>query len=554
MPAWLRFVLTVGIWMTGIGLLLGFFVAAYYYNAAAKFDIEEVGRLPSRTVILDRNDKELGSGGSGGRLVTRADLPDFMVKALQAREDKTFYTHSGVDVIGMARATVRNVIDRKFTQGASTLTMQLARNSYENMRAKSINRKLLEIALTLRIEHRYSKDEILSGYLNRIYFGAGCHGIEEASQTYFGKTTSKLHEGECAMLIGIIRGPVIFSPFRHLDKAREQQGQVLERMKTMNFITEADIPRIKALPIVLVADEKRQVERTYPLEAVRAELRDILDKLDIRNGGLVVKTSLDSAWQARLESDLAESLTRIEKDKTWDHPVYADHKDGENPTYVQCAAVTLETKTGAILAIIGGRDFADSRYDRTQGTPRDLGAAFEPWIAAAAAERGKLVLPGKPVLTGRQIGPDETIRLAKRCGLGGPFQATEDLFRGAAAATPMEVATGLATLGNKGARPAPYLIESVTGPDGEVLYTSEKISTQAIGKNAAREAAALLTTTAGTRVHGGATGSGRDAWLLRLGPKGSTAIWVGFDQPQKISTRAQLDTVMDDLGRRLGND
>jgi penicillin-binding protein 1A len=556
MPPWLRAVLTLGIWMTGVGLLVFLAVAMYYYAAASKFDIEEVGRLPTRTVILDRHDKELGSGGNGERrLITRADLPDFMVKALQAREDARFYQHSGVDVMGLMRATLRNIKDRKFTQGASTLTMQLARNSYENMHAKSFNRKLLEIALTLRIEGRYSKDEILSGYLNRVYFGAGCHGVEEAAETYFGKPTSKLHEGECAMLMGIIRGPVIFSPFTHLDRARDQQAEVLERMKAMKFIDDADITRIKALPIVLVPEAQRRSERSYPLEAVRAELREILDAADIRNGGLVVKTSLDSAWQTRLESDLSESLLKIEKDKNWDHPTYGEHKDGENPAYVQCAAVTLDIKTGAVLATIGGRDFSDSRYDRTQGAPRDLGAAFEPWIAAAAAERGQLVFPGKPVVTGRLVGPLETANIAKRCGLGpGPYNETEDLFRGSVASTPMAVATGLATLGNQGLRPSPYFIESITGPDGEVLFTHQKVTSQAIGKHAAKEAASLLTATAGTRIHGGATGSGRDAWLLRLGPKGSTAIWVGFDQPQKISTRPQLDSILDELGRRLGND
>ena len=215
--------------------------------------------------------------------------------------------------------------------------------------------------------------------------------------------------------------------------------------------------------------------------------------------------------------------------------------------------MTLETKTGAILALIGGRDYSHSRYDRSTGARRDLGAAFEPWIAAAAAERGRLVLPGKPVQTGRQIGPKETIRIAKRCGISGPFVETEDVFRGSAAATPLELATGLATLGNEGKRPRPYLIQSITSADGKVLYTALPDTSPAIGRQAAREAASLLESTSGTRVHGGATGSGRDAWLARLGPKGSTAIWVGFDQPQRISSATQLDAVLEDLATRLGN-
>lgn len=555
MPGWLRFLLACGLWSTGIGAAILLAIAVYFYSAASRFDLDEVGKITSSTVILDRNGREIDAAGGGNRrLVERQDIPRFMVNALCAREDARFFEHSGVDVRGLMRATMRNLKDGDFTQGASTLSMQLARNTYENMRAKSIRRKLLEIALTLRVEHRYSKDEILTHYLNRIYFGAGCHGIEQASRTYFGKTTSQLHEGECAMLIGIIRGPHIFSPFRNLDAAREQQSQVLARMKAMGFIDDAEITRIKALPITLVPDERRQsAERTYALQAVRRELNSILDDSDIRAGGLTVRTTLDSGWQTRLDADLAASLLKIERDKSWQHARQADHVAGETPTYVQCAAVTLETKTGAILALVGGRDFGDSAYDRTNGARRDLGAAFEPWIAAAAAERGKLVLPGKPVQTGRQIGPEETARLAKRCGIGGPFDKTEDIFRGVAGATPMEVATGLATLGNQGQRPKPYLVESITGPDGQLLYQARPDLSQAIRKSAAREASALLEPTSGTRVHDGATGSGRDAWLLRLGPKGSTAIWVGFDQPQRISSAQQLDAILEDLATRLGN-
>lgn len=554
MPAWLRTGLRWSFWLGLAAAILGLAICSYYFYQATRFDLAEVGKMPARTVFLDRTGKELG-GGTGAtnrRLVTRQDIPDFMVKALRAREDARFFEHCGVDFRGLARATVRNVKDGDFTQGASTLSMQLARNTFE-IREKSINRKLLEIALTLRLESRYKKDEILANYLNRIYFGSGCHGIEQASRTYFGKPTSKLNEAESAMLIGIIRGPHIFSPFRNLEAAKEQQSQVLARMKAMGFVDDQGIERIKKIPIVLVPQELRVSERSYALEAIQKELQQILDEEDIRDGGLTVRTTLDGGWQLRLETDLSESLRKIEKSKDWKYPVHAEHQAGSEPAYLQCSAITLETKTGGILALVGGRDYLDSRYDRSSGARRDLGAAFEPWIAAAAAERGRLVLPGKPIQTGRQIGPKETIRIAKRCGITGPFVETEDLFRGSAASTPLELATGLATLGNEGKRPKPFLIQSITAPDGKSLYQSKVSLTPAIGRQAAREAASLLENTSGTRVHGGATGSGRDAWLARLGPKGSTAIWVGFDQPQRISSAAKLDEVLQDLAGRLGN-
>ena len=558
MPEWLRTALRWGMWL-GIGVFCIVVIGLlYFFSEASRFDLAEVGKMPARTVIYDRDGKEIGGAGANNRrLVTRKDIPDFMVNALRAREDARFFEHSGVDFRGLARATVRNVKDGDFTQGASTLSMQLARNTYgeehKQLKAKSIHRKLLEIALTLRIESHYKKDEILAHYLNRIYFGSGCHGVDQAARTYFGKPVSQLNEAESAMIVGIIRGPHIFSPFRDLEAAKEQQAQTLARMQAMKLIDAETVGRIRRMPIKLVPAEQRISERSYVLEAVQKELQGILDDEDIRDGGLIVRTTLDSGWQLRLETDLSEALRKIEQSKSWSYPVHENHQAGQEPAYLQCAAVTLETKTGGILGLVGGRDFLDSRFDRSTGARRDLGAAFEPWIAAAAAERGRLVLPGKPVQTGRQIGPKETARIAKRCGITGPFQESEDLFRGIAAATPLELATGLATLGNQGMKPKPFLIQSITTPDGKTLYQASASLSPAIGKQAAKEAAALLESTAGTRVHGGATGSGRDAWLARLGPTGSTAVWVGFDQPQRISSAAQLDAVLADIATRLGN-
>jgi len=558
MPEWLRTLLRWSLWsalaLGGIALI----GALYFFSEASRFDLAEVGKMPARTLIVDRNGREIGgTGGNNRRLITRNEIPDFLVNALRAREDARFYEHWGVDIRGLARATKENLERGKFAQGASTLTMQLARNTYgedhKQLKAKTLHRKLLEIALTLRIESRYKKDEILAHYLNRIYFGAGCHGVDQAARTYFGKSVSELNEAECAMIVGIIRGPHIYSPFRNFDLAKEQQEQTLARMKAMKLVTEADVERISHIPIKLVPQEQRTTERSYVLEAVQKELQEIIDDEDIRDGGLVVRSTLDSGWQARLEGDLADSLEKIERSKAWEYPVKAAHEAGKDPNYLQCAAVTLETKTGAVLGLVGGRDYSDSRFDRSSGARRDLGAAFEPWVAAAAAERNSLVLAGKPVQTGRQIGPRETARIAKRCGISGPFAETEDLFRGIAAATPMELATSLATLGNDGNRPKPFLILSITAADGKTLYEAKPELSPAITKRAAKEAAALLENTGGTRVHGGATGSGRDAWLARLGPKGATAIWIGFDQPQKISSPQKLDEVLGDIAAKLGN-
>ena len=553
LPEWLHGPVKWMFQATLIGLILFSGFAFFYFMLAMRFNLDDVAKLPTGTMFYDRKGVAIAAPGATGRkLVTRKEIPDFLVQSLQAREDARFFKHSGVDVRGLMRATVRNVKDRNFTQGASTLTMQLARNSFE-IREKSLHRKFLEIALTLRIEARYKKDEILTHYLNRIYFGSGADGIEQASQTYFGKTTSALSDGECALIVGIIRGPHAFSPLRNPEKALEQRRQTLNRMVAMGFIDKTRAAAIAAEPLKLANDEQRITQTSYALQAIRRELDGILDQLGTELAGLSVYTTLDAAWQERLETELNHAVEDLEKEKSWSHPTLQDHVPGSKPAYVLFAAITTETRTGGILALIGGRNFNHSRVDCTLAR-RDLGSAFEPFVAAAAAERGKLVLPGKPVQTGRQIGPAEVQRLAKRCGIAGPFLETEDLFRGSVAATPLEMSVGLATLGNQGKRPKPFLIREIRDSSGEVIYTAQPDLTPVLTPAAALDATSVLERRKGTRTFTGATGSERDAWTLRLGPTGATAIWIGFDKPTAIAREARLKSLLDEFVSRLGND
>ncbi len=528
--------------VVGLVVVSGF--VFYYFTLAMQFDLNDITKLPAGTLFYDKDGAEISvPGGMGRKLVTRAEIPDFLVKSLQAREDARFFEHSGVDIRGLARATFRNLKDRDFTQGASTLTMQLARNSF-NIKQKSMHRKFLEIALTLRVEARFSKDEILTNYLNRIYFGAGADGIEQAAQTYFGKTTKTLSEGECSLIVGIIRGPHIFSPLRNLAAALEQRRQTLNRLVAMGMINGAKRDRIAAEPVKLVSEDERESQTSYAIQAVRRELDRVLDGGDIAQGGLKVYTTINMAWQGRLEVELTRAVEQLEREKTWVHPTEAAHLSGTKPAYLQYAAVTTETRSGAILALIGGRNYSHSRVDFTRSR-RDLGSAFEPFVAAAAAERGKLVLPGRPVQTGRQIGPGEVQRIAKRCGISGPFLESEDLFRGAVAATPMEMSTGLATLGNNGKRPTAYLIREIRDASGEMIYKGQPNTFAAVSADAANDALSVLAKANGTRTFTGATGSEREAWTLRLGPSGATAIWLGFDKPTAIAPEPRLKALLD---------
>lgn len=535
------------------GLAIFAIVASTYVWLSSKHNMKEVAELPSGTLFCDRNGEPLEVPGSRGRLLAkRAEIPDFMINALIAREDARFKEHYGIDLRGLIRATLRNLKDRKFTQGASTLSMQLARNTFD-IREKSIHRKLLEITITLRLEANYSKDEIITHYLNRIYFGSGAYGIAQAARIYFDKDVSKLSDSECAMLAGIIRGPHLFSPLRNPEGAIEQRRQTLGRMKVMGMIDEATFEKLNKEPVRLAGEEQRESQTSYALLAVKRELEQVLDDESASLGGLKVTTTIDGAWQQRLERELTHAVEALEAEKSWQHPVHAKHQSGAQTEYVQYAAVTTETKTGATLALIGGRNFSHSRYDRSRAK-RDLGSAFEPFVAAAAAESEKLVIAGKPIQTGRQVGTAEVQRIAKLCGLGGPFVETEDLYRGAASASPTEMAVGLATLANKGNRAKPFLILKIQDRNGEVLYQAQPRLRQKISRNAALDAVSVLRNHSGTHIFTGATASERDAWTLRLGPTGSTAIWIGFDQPTAIAREARLKSLLDEFVERLGND
>ena len=552
LPVWLHPWVKAACVAAIAGILAIAAVALFYHHLARGFDISDVANVPPATVFYDRDGREiLLSGPGNNRQLTRAEIPDFLVECLLAREDARFYQHPGIDVRGIARAVVRNIRDRGYTQGGSTISMQLTRNSYENMRGKTLHRKLLEIALTLRVERHYPKDEILAHYLNRIYFGAGAYGVEQAARTYFGISASELNDGESALIVGIIRGPHLFSPFRNLDSAIQQRDQTLTRMLDSGRINADEHQAILEQPIRLLDESARESHGSFAMRTIRRELDRILDReIDTLGTALHVHTTLDSNWQARLERDIHDAINHFENQPGWPHPKHATHTHGEPTGYLQFAAITLESRTGETMAWIGGRDISHSGVDRNRSR-RDLGTTLEPWIAAATAERGRLVFPGRPIQTGRQIGPEEVIRIAKRCGITGPFADGEDLFRGWAGASPVEIAAALATLANQGEKPRPHFIREIRDASGKRIYQATPYSSLAVTPAAASEAMRVFDRSGAIRTFTGFTGSERDAWILRIGPSGSTAIWIGFDQPQAIASPTRLQQLLQDLTTRL---
>ena len=228
---WWRVPLKIGIIGFAFGSLALLAVVVAYGAIAKRFDLDKLATMPERSVVFDRSGREIGRIHGANRIAVKLeDISPYFVSALLVREDARFYEHNGVDFIGVLRSTVRNVKSKRVVQGASTLTMQLARNTYDMMEDKSLHRKMIEIMLARRIESRFSKEEILQHYANRIFFGSGIHGIERASQLYFGKRAKSMTLDEAAMIVGIIRAPNRFSPFRQYEDAVRERNVVLDRM------------------------------------------------------------------------------------------------------------------------------------------------------------------------------------------------------------------------------------------------------------------------------------------------------------------------------------
>lgn len=534
MPEWLHLIFRVSLRLGLLCLVIFSLGAGYYYYKASQFDLSKVAEEQLQNTFIDCNGYPLQHSALNSQsLITKDDLPPHLVDALIAREDASFETHCGVDFKGLARATVRNAKDLSFTQGASTLSMQLARNTYE-IRSKSLNRKFLEIALTLRIENHYSKPEIMAYYLNRIYFGSGCYGIEQASQKYFKKPTKDLNLSESATIVGIIRGPHIFSPLRNLEAATEQRNQVLDRMVAIDKIDHALGEKVKASALVLPkrasSNTGPQVPTTngYAIKSLDRHLDELLEEESILGNGLTIQSSLDIAILHQCENSIKKLLHST--------------KDEE----LQVACVVLDHSTGAIRAIIGGRDFSQSTFNRALDGEMDLGDAFTPFIYSAALERSKLPIKGKPAQTGRQLKPEETIRIAKRFGLTREFNI-EGLFYGSGATNPLELATAFSVLSNKGQRPHTYFVQNIIKRDGSILFSNSASSSPAVLEGTARETLKLLSKKNSTSLHTTDAFKGRSLWSCASQGKLTAVLWLGYDQPRPVPNRKKLLRQMEEI-------
>jgi len=498
-------------WKAGLTLLVPLIlIIGWYAYQASKFDLAEVERMPARTVLVDREGVEFGTiHGANRRLVEYEEIPEFLKTSLFAREDARFLEHEGVDFMGLARATLRNLKDLDFTQGASTLSMQLARNTYDLREKKSLNRKFLEIALTYRVEAKFSKNDILTHYLNRIYFGSGCNGIEEAALTYFGKPTADLSKGQSALLVGIIRAPHACSPWRNLEGAIKQRDEVLARLVTTEAITQTEANEIKATPLALRDRDSERIETSHGTRVLRRPLEVVLNDAQITTGGLRVITSIDFELQQGLEKMIAQTSL---------------------PSDCQMAALALDPRNGDILGVVGCREKNPTGFNRALDSHRDLGPdMIEPLIGTIALERGHLPITGNPVATGRQLKETDAVQLLERFGFEGRFGKGEDLYRGTLSVSLLELATAYATILQKGSRPAPVFVRELLHEEKSLFRRPPAFFPAFSSHSQLSKIPRLLTGTSLPK---------SDLWAAALSDEKVIVVWAGYDKPRRLNLKA----------------
>src|ERR1051325_10197077 len=283
--------------LLGLLLAIGLGTVVFYGVWAETFDMKKVGQMPERNTVFDVDGKIYSRLAGSNRLkVSLSEISPFFIDALLTREDTRFYQHGGIDYRGILRALVRDILSASAKEGASSITQQLARNSLP-LGGRTLNRKLLEAMVALRIEREFTKQQILELYINRIYFGAGCYGVETASQAYFGKNASKLNLSEAALLAGLIRSPNRFSPLKNPEGAAAQRNAVLDRMIRLKKIPRAQAAEARLARINTHPKRMLQIQENYAMDAVQRDLNYLLTQDQMDDGGLSIYTTLDPSVQ-----------------------------------------------------------------------------------------------------------------------------------------------------------------------------------------------------------------------------------------------------------------
>ncbi|MDR1303987.1 MAG: transglycosylase domain-containing protein [Verrucomicrobiales bacterium] len=575
----------------GAGALVA--VGLRYQAWAARFDLTKVSQMPSISVIYDREGRVIQRLYEQNRiLVDRAQIPDLLCKAVVAKEDERFFQHGGFDLIAISRALLHNIAGKKVSSGASTITQQLARNSAE-MFDRTYDRKIKEIFLAMRIESRFSKEEILTYYLNRIFFGGNIYGVGAAADAYFGKQPKDLNLPESALLAGIIAGPNSFSPWRNPVRAKAARAKVLQRMVSAGFITQQAADAGKAEPLKL--RPLAAMPGSYVTFAVLNHLPPAINQETLYRGGLKIHTSIDLDLQRAAEQKIETGLAKIEQGKGYRHVTRAaylaragaDSEEPAAPPYLQAAFVAIHNRDGGVLAIVGGRNFDESPFNRALLASRQVGSTVKPFVYANAfnilgysaftlVDRSAFDLKNPAAdavpagLVPDFISAREALRgsdnyAAMRTGLAAGVDNFCYLFKqaadvdappypssllGACDATPLQLTAAFTIFPNDGILRQVWFIDRIENFKGEVLYRHQAGQKMVLSPQIAFQISDLLrgvvddgTAAALRRTFnlkgdlGGKTGTTndyKDAWFVGYTSEITAGLWVGLDRPQTI--------------------
>ncbi|MDQ2659060.1 MAG: PBP1A family penicillin-binding protein [Verrucomicrobiota bacterium] len=517
-----------------VALVYGIILASDLSSRAATYDLSELEQMESASVIVDRNEKMFGQIYVENRETVPYDqLPRDLVNAVVAMEDNKFYQHGGYDLFGIIRAALKNFTAGHVRQGASTVTQQLARNTFE-LHERTFRRKLVEIFLARRIEDHFGKQKIMELYLNRIYFGGGLYGAEAAARGYFGKHAREMTLAESATIAGLIKSPNKLSPWTDKDASRDARNLVLTRMKDLGFISAEKCAATQAEDVAIGSRQSAQGQ-TYAVEYIRQQVIAAVGWDRAMNEGFRIRTTIDSELQKVAEDSLKANLDKAEQIPGYHHETYeayaAKFKVAKQkgttaslpaPDYLQGAVIALDNQTGGILALVGGRDFEHTQYDRALQSKRPAGTAFKPFVYAAAFEKGlypgtviedsaldnRAVMiggttgilgewgperednryegpitarealakskNGATVRLGMQAGVEAVLQLCKAAGIKSTLRPYPATFLGSSEVTLAELALAYTSFPNGGWRPSePFILDRIEEKNGKVVWQSE---------------------------------------------------------------------------------
>ncbi len=536
------------------------------------------------------------------------EMPLYLRQAFVAIEDKRFYEHHGIDYSRVLGAMWANLRARSMAQGFSTITMQLARNVFPDRlsREKTLVRKLREARIALELEKTYSKDRILELYLNQIPLGNGANGVESAAQRYFGKSVRDLTIPEAALLAALPKGPALYNPRRHPARAVERRNLVIDFMREQGYLTAAQAEEAEAYPLTLSARQDYGDVAPYFVEWIREQL-DAKFGRDLYEKGYRIYTTLDLDMQQAAERTLEAQLEAVEDGAfgRFPHKTYAQYMtansgaeaEEQNSTpYLQGAMVAMDT-TGAVRAMVGGRDFDDSKFNRATQAERQPGSTFKLFVYSAAIRAGHLpeeLLPdsaislpmsdgtiwephnfeeedSKGLITlrralalsinlvairlGMELGVDAVVDEAHRYGISTQVPAVPSMFIGSASVIPLELVSAYTVPATLGVRAWPFAVVRVEDADGKVLWQQQPRRERVMSTDQSyvlndmlRDVVRYGTGAGAVKRSGfdlpaggksGTTNDYTDVWFVGYTHELVAGFWMGFDNPQTIKNNAQ---------------